>query len=175
VTDTWASEDGGPARRQTTTGGPGLAAGRARLEVTTRIAPATTMAVTAPDTGAMYLLTHTAGDGATATVERIDPRTLACLTSSGPLPAGPVWPGGLAVTGDGAVVTVFGNHAHRLDPDDLHVTASCRLPHERPYNSFVTLPDGHLVTKDLGGSLPGESSPPSTGRRASSSCSNPMA
>ncbi len=29
------------------------------------------------------------------------------------------------------------------------------LPRDRPYNSFVTLPDGHLVTKDFGGSRPG--------------------
>ena len=161
---TWSSEDGGPTRQATTTGGLGLSSGTARLEVTTRTVLATTMAVTAPATGAMFLLQHTAGDGATASVERIDPRTLACLATSGPLPGGPVWPGGLAVTGDGSVVTVFGNHAHRLDPDDLRVLARQRLPHDRPYNSFVTLPDGHLVTKDFGGSRPGHAVAPADRR-----------
>ena len=56
---------------------------------------------------------------------------------------------------DGALHVVFGNHAHRLDPSTLEVEAVRRLPRTRPYNSFVTMPDGHLVTKDFGGSLPG--------------------
>ncbi|MFM8973853.1 MAG: hypothetical protein ACKOOG_14735, partial [Actinomycetota bacterium] len=37
----------------------------------------------------------------------------------------------------------------------LAVLASVELPRRAPYNSFVTLPDGHLVTKDFGGVLPG--------------------
>ncbi|KRO42048.1 MAG: hypothetical protein ABR58_02795 [Acidimicrobium sp. BACL19 MAG-120924-bin39] len=49
---------------------------------------------------------------------------------------------------------VFGNHAHRLNRS-LQVVASRELPRIRPYNSFVVLPDGHLVTKDFGGSRPG--------------------
>ncbi len=49
---------------------------------------------------------------------------------------------------------VFGNHAHRLDAD-LSVVASASLPRHRPYNGFVILPDGHLVTKDFAGSRPG--------------------
>ena len=70
-------------------------------------------------------------------------------------PGGPVWPGGLGVHDDGSLHVVFGNHAHRLDPD-LDVLASRRrCPATGPYNSFVPLPDGHLVTKDFGGSLPG--------------------
>jgi outer membrane protein assembly factor BamB len=64
-----------------------------------------------------------------------------------------VWPGGLGVHDDGSLHVVFGNHAHRLDRE-LRVLASAPLPRARPYNSFVTLPDGHLVTKDFGGSLP---------------------
>ena len=56
---------------------------------------------------------------------------------------------------DGSLVVVFGRHAHRLAPD-LAVLASVTLPREAPYNSFVTLPDGHLVTKDFGGLLPGQ-------------------
>jgi outer membrane protein assembly factor BamB len=117
------------------------------LSVTTRIAPATTMLV------GDVLLRHTAPPDAVAIVERIDLRTLEPLATSAALPGGPVWPGGAGIAPDGAIHVVFGDHAHRLDAD-LRVTASRRLPRERPYNSFVTLADGHLVTKDFGGSTP---------------------
>jgi hypothetical protein len=90
-----------------------------------------------------------------AVVERIDLVTLAPLVVSPELAGGPVWPGGLGLHPDGSVHVVFGNHAHRLDASTLAVTAVRRLPRDRPYNSFVVLPDGHLVTKDFGGSLPG--------------------
>jgi hypothetical protein len=154
VTTSWRAEDGGPQRRQLVDG-PGLGLARGgRLAATTRIAPAVTMVVGDERTGARFLLRHTAGEGATATVERIDPDTLAPLATSPALPGGPVWPGGLAVGDDGDVRVVFGNHAHRLAADDLRVLAVRELPRHRPYNSFVTLPDGHLVTKDFGGSLP---------------------
>jgi hypothetical protein len=125
----------------------------AQLSVTTRVAPAVTMVVGSPD-GALYLLRHTAGDASVAIVERIDPVTLEPLGTSPDLPGGPVWPGGMGVADDGTLHVVFGNHAHRLSPD-LQVLAARTLPRERPYNSFVTLPDGHLVTKDFGGSRPG--------------------
>jgi hypothetical protein len=42
---------------------------------------------------------------------------------------------------------VFGRWAHRLGPG-LEVLASHRLPVERPYNSFIVLDGGELVTKD---------------------------
>lgn len=103
----------------------------------------------------LFLLRHTAGESAVAVVERLDPVTLAPLATSGELPGGPVWPGGLAIGDDGDVRVVFGNHAHRLDPGDLSVRAVRTLPRDRPYNSFVTVPDGHLVTKDFAGSRPG--------------------
>jgi hypothetical protein len=124
------------------------------LVVTTRIAPATTMVVADPPAERWYLLRHTAGQAAVAIVERIDPVSLECRASSGELAGGPVWPGGCAVLADGSVAVVFGNHAHRLDGSTLEVLASVRLPRERPYNSFVVLPDGHLVTKDFAGSRP---------------------
>ena len=149
---TWRHEDGGPRRAQTNGGGLRIGPDE-RLEVTTRTAPATTMVV-GGDEGELFLLRHTAGDGATARVERIDPRTLEPLAQSPELPGGPVWPGGLGVHDNGSIHVVFGNHAHRLDRD-LQVLASRRLPRERPYNSFVPLPDGLLVTKDFGGSRPG--------------------
>jgi hypothetical protein len=148
----WSFEDGGPRRSQLVPGGLHLGDGES-LAVTTRIAPAATMAVGGPD-GALYLLRHTAGDGAICFVERIDPLTLEPVSQSAELAGGPVWPGGLGVAADGSLHVVFGNHAHHLAAD-LGVIASRELPRRRPYNSFVTLPDGHLVTKDFGGSRPG--------------------
>lgn len=149
---TWRYEDGGPAREQTTPGGLYIRPGET-LEVTSRTAPAATMVVGSPP-GELFLLRHTAGDDAVAFVERIDARTLEPLAESPQLAGGPTWPGGMGVHDNGSIYVVFGNHAHRLDRD-LRVLASRRLPRERPYNSFVTLPDGRLVTKDFGGSRPG--------------------
>ena len=150
----WHAEDGGPSRRQTAPGrGLALAAGGA-LDVTTRVAPVATMVV-GREGGELFLLRHAVGEGAVAFVERIDPATLEAAVVSPPLAGGPVWPGGLAAHADGTLHVVFGNHAHRLDAETLEVLAVRRLPRDRPYNSFVTLPDGHLVTKDFGGSLPG--------------------
>ena len=148
----WPHEDGGPERTQLVPGGLDIGP-QSILTITARNAPALTMAVT-NDAGQVFLLRHTAGDGAIALVERIDPITLEPLATSVELPAGPVWPGGIGVHPDGSLHVVFGNHAHRLDTN-LDVMASATLPRERPYNSFVTLPSGHLATKDFGGSLPG--------------------
>jgi hypothetical protein len=133
-------------------GALGLGPG-SRLEVTTRIAPVTTMAVRGGP-GEVLLLRHAPGEPSHAVVERVDPVTLEPVATSADLPAGPVWPGGLGARADGGVHLVFGEHAHRLD-HELQVVASCRLPRSRPYNSFVVLPDGHLVTKDFAGSRPG--------------------
>jgi hypothetical protein len=66
-----------------------------------------------------------------------------------------MWPGGLACHADGSLHVVFGNHAHRLSAS-LEVLAAAPLPRSRPYNSFVVLPDGHLVTKDFAGQRPGQ-------------------
>jgi hypothetical protein len=109
--------------------------------------------------GGLFLLRHTAGEGAIALVERIDPATLEPLAQSSELSGGPVWPGGIGAHANGSIYVVFGNHAHRLDAD-LHLLASRTLPHERPFNSFVVLPDGCLITKDFGGSRPGVTVPP---------------
>jgi hypothetical protein len=103
--------------------------------------------------GEAYLLCHTGGDGSIAWVERFDPETLEVLERSPDLPGGPTWPGGLAAHADGSLHVVFGRHAHRLAAD-CSLLASVELPRNRPYNSFVTLPSGHLVTKDFGGALP---------------------
>src|SRR5918994_4575834 len=147
----WRHEDGGPRRTALVPGGLGLGPGD-RLVTTSRVAPAFTMLAAGGDH--LFTLRHTAGEGATALVERIDPVTLEPLATSPALPGGPVWPGGMGVHDDGTLHVVFGNHVSRLDAD-LGVLATAPLPRRRPYNSFVPLPDGHLVTKDFGGELAG--------------------
>jgi hypothetical protein len=154
----WPAEDGGPARLGVPRGpdlagrdGLGLGPGD-ELVATSRLAIASTMVVLR-DPGEAYLLGHTGGDGAISWVERFDPETLEPLERSPDLPGGPPWPGGVAVHANGSLHVVFGRHAHRLGPD-CSVLASRELPRNRPYNSFVTLADGHLVTKDFGGDLP---------------------
>ena len=150
----WSGEDGGPLRLQV----PGPSTGPdlrtpTHLDVVSRTVPAATMVVTR-DPGQLYLLRHTAGDRAVSFVERLDPDTLVERGRSPDLPGGPVWPGSLAAHANGSLYVVFGNHAHRLDAD-LAVLATTALPRHRPYNGFVLLPDGHLVTKDFAGSRPG--------------------
>ncbi len=150
---TWAYEDGGPRRTQAVPGGLAIGPGERLVVAASRVAPAVTMVV-GRDPDELLLLRHTAGDDAVAVVERLDPASLEPLAASPALPGGPTWPGGLGAHPDGSVHVVFGNHAHRLGPD-LGVLASATLPRPRPYNSFVVLPDGHLVTKDFAGSRPG--------------------
>jgi hypothetical protein len=106
------------------------------------------------DPGEVFLLRNGMGPDVTCSVERIDPDTLVTVADSGPLAGGRMWPGGIAAHANGSLYVVFGRHAHRLAPD-LTVLASGELPRDRPYNSFVILPDGTLVTKDFAGSLPG--------------------
>jgi hypothetical protein len=150
----WPGEDAGPGRTQCPRAGsgPGLEAGR--VDVRSREAIASTMVVLR-DPGELYLLRHTLGPDTTAWVERVDPVTLEPIARSEDLAGGPTWPGGLAAHANGDLHVVFGNHAHRLGAD-LTLLASCELPRRLPYNSFVVVPDGHLVTKDFGGARPGQ-------------------
>jgi len=111
------------------------------------------------DPGEVFLLGHTAGDDAISWVERIDPVGLEPLARSVDLPGGPTWPGGIAAHANGSLHVLFGRHAHRLSAE-LEVLASATLPRHRPYNSFVVLPDGHLVTKDFAGPRPGAAPDP---------------
>ena len=151
----WPGEDGGPRRL----GVPADASPTPLIrpgtpvDVVSRTDPLVTMVVTR-DPGEVFLLRNGMGPEVTCSVERIDPDTLATVADSGPLDGGRMWPGGLAAHANGSLYVVFGNHAHRLAPD-LSVEASAELPRDRPYNSFVILPDGTLVTKDFAGSLPG--------------------
>jgi hypothetical protein len=155
----WPAEDGGPRRLQTPRSGRGLGlAPGERLTATSRDALVATMPVLRDD-GEVFVLRHTGGDAAISFVEQIHPESLEALARSVDLPGGPTWPGGLAAHADGSLYVVFGRHAHRLTPR-LELVASRELPRPRPYNSFVVLPDGVLVTKDFGGTLPG--TPPGT-------------
>jgi hypothetical protein len=150
----WPGEDGGPRRRAIPRAGSGPAIGAGEhLEVVSRPAPLTTMVVLrAP--GEVYLLGHTAGTDAISWVERIDPHTLDVVRRSPDLPGGKTWPGGIAAHVNGSLYVAFGRHVHRLTPE-LEVTASRVLPRDRPYNSFVILPDGAIALKDFAGALPG--------------------
>ena len=150
---TWSTEDGGPRRLQWVDGARLAIAAGETLQVTSRSMMVVTMVVVAsPDD--VFVLCHTGGDSAVSWVERVHPETLETLATSEHLAGGPAWPGGTAVHPNGDIYVVFGNHAHRLNRS-LQVVASRELPRIRPYNSFVVLPDGHLVTKDFGGSRPG--------------------
>jgi hypothetical protein len=149
----WPGEDGGPDRIQRSPSpGPGFTPENA--SVVFRDGVATTMVVLRGP-GEVFVLRHTAGPDAVSWVERVDPVTLEVQARSVDLAGGPTWPGGLAAHADGSLYVVFGNHAHRLDAS-LEVLVSVELPRHAPYNSFVVLPDGHLVTKDFGGVLPGQ-------------------
>ena len=150
----WPGEDGGPQRLQQPRSGRGPGLVRDAVVVQSREAVAATMVVLR-DPGEVYLLRHTLGPETVAWVEQIDPVTLAPVARSVDLAGGPTWPGGLAAHANGSLYIVHGNHAHRLAPD-LTVLARRELPRFRPYNSFVVLPDGHLVTKDFSGVLPGQ-------------------
>ena len=150
---TWSTEDGGPRRLQWVDGARLAIAAGETLRVTSRSMMVVTMVVVA-SSDEIFVLCHTGGDDAVSWVERVDPETLETLATSEQLAGGPAWPGGIAVHPNGDVYVVFGNHAHRLNRS-LQVVATRELPRVRPYNSFVVLPDGHLVTKDFGGSRPG--------------------
>lgn len=150
----WTSEDGGPRRTGEATGLPGLGlqAGE-RLEVAAaRDAVGTTMLVHRGP-GELFALRHDLPwrgpqrDAVGAWVERLDPGTLDVLGSSPRLPGGAFWPGGMAAHASGDLHVVFGRWAHRLSCE-LDVLAARRLPVDRPYNSFVLLDGGELVTKD---------------------------
>ena len=149
----WPAEDGGPRRLQHPLHGTGLALRPGeRLRATTRRTLLSTMTVLGAP-GEVYLLTHSAlrshfGLPTTACVERIDPITLKPLLRSPRLPGGPMWPGGMALHRNGDLVVVYGRYAHRLNRRCEPLSA-LRLPVDEPYNSFVVLDNGLIVTKNL--------------------------
>ncbi len=153
----WPGEDGTPDRLQTPrTTGASLAL---PLRSTTRSTLMSTMTVLGRP-GDVYLLTHDVlranfGLPTAARVERIDPVTLATLGSSPRLPGGPMWPGGMAVHANGDLYVVYGRWAHRLDRH-CRIKAALQLPIVQPYNSFVILDDGLIITKNLSDRTPAQ-------------------
>jgi hypothetical protein len=149
----WPGEDAGPQRLQVPRAGAGLAlqAGET-LACTTRNTLMSTMTVLG-DPGEVYLLTHSVlrakfGLPTTACVELIDPHSLQTLHRSPRLAGGPMWPGGMALHRNGDLYVVYGRYAHRLNRRCVPL-ASFKLPVDAPYNSFVILDNGLIVTKNL--------------------------
>ncbi|MFZ9911468.1 MAG: hypothetical protein ACO3F1_05270 [Ilumatobacteraceae bacterium] len=149
----WTAEDGGPRRQQWLAGAELNLGETETLQVTGRTMMVVTMVVLASPEE-VFVLCHTGGDDAVSWVEQVHPQSLETIATSEKLAGGRAWPGGIAVHPNGDLYVVFGNHAHRLNRR-LEVVASCELPRLRPYNSFVLLPDGNVVTKDFSGSRPG--------------------
>jgi hypothetical protein len=148
----WPCEDGGPRRTQVpsdASAGFDLKTGE-KLASRSRAIAMGCMTIVR-DAGEVYLHGQSGpGTGTTGWVERIDPDSLEPLRRSPDLPAGPFWPGGIAAHANGDLYVTYGRYCHRLDPDCQPV-ASRELPRDRPYNSLLVLPDGHLVMKDLAG------------------------
>ena len=149
----WPAEDGGPARLQVPHGGVGLGLRSGeRLQATAVTRVMSTMTVLGAP-GEVYLLTHSALRGrlglpTSCRVSRIDPITLAPRAQSPRLPGGPMWPGGMAVHANGDLYVVYGRWAHRLDRN-CGVMQALMLPVNLPYNSFVVLDNGLIVTKNI--------------------------
>lgn len=64
-----------------------------------------------------------------------------------------MWPGGMAVHCNGDLYVVYGRNLHRLNRDCEPLT-QLQLPIHAPYNSFVVLDNGLIVTKNLSDSVP---------------------
>jgi hypothetical protein len=149
----WPGEDGGPQRLQLARSAAslGLRAGEKLRSVSRRTWMSTMTVLGAP--GEVYLLTHSAlrakvGLATTACVERIDPQSLKTVCRSPRLAGGPMWPGGMALHRNGDLYVVYGRYLHRLNRA-CEPQAQLQLPVNQPYNSFVILDNGLLVTKNL--------------------------
>lgn len=158
VSSAWPAEDGGPERLQTVGAASrlDLLPGE-RLRCVSRATLLSTMTVLGPQ-GQVYLLTHSAlrahlGFPTKACVELLHPESLRTLRRSPRLAGGPMWPGGMALHPGGDLVVVYGRHIHALDLD-CQPKVSRALPVDQPYNSFVTLANGLIVTKNLSETQP---------------------
>jgi hypothetical protein len=149
----WPGEDAGPSRLAAPHSGSGLnVKSGERLHTAIRKLHMGTMTVLGAP-GDVFLLTHTMlrsklGLPTTCRVERVDPQSLKTICKSPQLPGGPAWPGGMAVHRNGDLYVVYGRFVHRLNRS-CEPLVSFQLPIDRPYNSFVILDNGLLVTKDL--------------------------
>lgn len=146
----WPCEDAGPRRFQST---PGFDwPHKASLQRISRRTQLSTMVLLGAP-GEVFLLHHSAfrskfGLPTTACLERIDPDSLQTMYRSPRLAGGPMWPGGFALHANGDLIVVYGRHAHRLNRQ-CEPMAQCTLPEAEPYNSFVVLDNGLIVTKNL--------------------------
>ena len=149
----WPAEDGGPQRLQTAPlqATLGLTEAEGLGAVVRRTCVSTMVVLGAP--GEVFLLTHSVlrahlGLPTTACVQRIDPLSLRTIAASPRLAGGPMWPGGMALHRNGFLYVVYGRYIHRLDRH-CQPLAQARLPVDEPYNSFVVLDNGLIVTKNL--------------------------
>jgi len=164
----WPGEDGGPLRTQVATARPGLglldeagqATGATLVVTASRQAPMLGMAIAGAG-GTLYIQGCDPGAG-TSWLEQIDPVTLETVHRSPDLAGGPFWPGGAAVHANGDLYVTYGRWCHRLDAECSRL-ASRELPRDRPYNSLVILPSGHLVMKDFGGGIGTQAMPDGVG------------
>lgn len=156
----WPCEDAGAARLQTPQGSQGLnIQAHERLQHTSRRTHLSTMTVLG-EPGEVFLLTHSVlrshlGLATTAQVHLIDPVTLKTRCQSPRLSGGPMWPGGMAVLGNGHVLVVYGRHAHLLNRQ-CELIHTQQLPINEPYNSFVVLENGLVITKNLSRTTPAQ-------------------
>jgi hypothetical protein len=155
----WPCEDGSPQRLASAPGAPlNIQTGETLGCVIRNTLMSTMTVLGAP--GEVYLLTHSVlrarlGLPTTSCVERIDPLTLKTLEKSPRLSGGPMWPGGMAVHRSGDLLVVYGRYAHRLNRHCEPQARFC-LPVNEPYNSFVLLDNGLLVTKNLSDTTPAQ-------------------
>ncbi|MCW5892651.1 MAG: hypothetical protein KIT14_19225 [bacterium] len=142
----WPAEDAGPRRTATVARGLALRPGERLVAAASADVLGGVMPILrTPDE--LFVLVQALGNPQ-AQVLLLDPETLAPRAPARDLDAGPWWPGGIAAHANGDVYVTCGRWCHRLGPD-LSLRASRELPQDRPYNSFVVLPDGCLVMKDL--------------------------
>lgn len=156
----WPSEDGGPSRLQVPRKGGGLnIQSETVLQCTSKRTHMSTMAVLGAP-GEVFLLSHSVirshiGLPTSASVTRIDPESLNTLYRSPTLQGGPMWPGGMAVHINGNLYVVYGRYAHKLDRQ-CNLLSTYLLPLNEPYNSFVVLDNGLIVTKNLSATTPAQ-------------------
>jgi hypothetical protein len=82
----------------------------------------------------------------TCHVEKIDPETMKAVKKSPRLKGGPFWVGSIGVHKNGDLYVCNGRWMHRLDPD-CNLINSYMLPEDIPYNSFLILDNGIIVTR----------------------------
>ena len=150
-TSTWPVECGGNRRQKAAPGRLDAADGTA--SVTTRNDDRWHVMAIERDPGQWYVggtMPAFTGPPPFGWVQRLDIDSLEPLASSPELPCGDhVWCGAILAHADGSILSINGNHLHKLDPDDLSVLVERELPADCSHNGLLALSDGSLITKDL--------------------------